>query len=384
MDSDSSEIKTLKRIVWRTAIAGRVARFKAVLDDPEKQKLFGEPFVVAISSRIDRLLRLQLALVAIYIALMISLFVAQDASKGEFQILGYSFKNIGNYKEFLLLAAAITAPLSSIVSAYYRFLTELRKAALQRLLPDSDVFEFTSYLFADEYVDAIIKDNKRTDTMPHGVAQALVLVFGASLLALLVALVVASFGLQLIVILDVVRNPSQPPLVSNFIVAFSLSAIALSWMVGALQLPLPEVDVSAYARLTSLKDADPSRYEQTMKRLAAESARKERLWHVTAGCAVFALVYGSLAVVSAATTPDQAWAHLFGAIPGFALAVVLSPMLAKFLKRKMYASYFRRYPDGTDKSLSQFTSTTRRLGALRAFLAVSAAGVYSLFVLRMY
>lgn len=108
MDIDSSEIKELKRIVWRTAIAGRVERFKAVLNAPEKQKYFDSAFASQLTTKLDRLFRLQLALAAIYAVLMLSLFTSQDPTKSEFQILGYSFKNLGHYKEFLLFAAVVS------------------------------------------------------------------------------------------------------------------------------------------------------------------------------------------------------------------------------------------------------------------------------------
>lgn len=134
METDSSEIKALKRIVWRTAIAGRVERFADLLNSPENRKYFDESFVAALGAKIDKLFRLQLVLAAVYFILMLSLFAAQNPTNVEFQILGYSFKNISYYKEFLLFVAAILTPATSIVSAYNRYLGELRKVALRKLL----------------------------------------------------------------------------------------------------------------------------------------------------------------------------------------------------------------------------------------------------------
>ena len=158
METDTSEIKALKRIVWRTAIAGRVERFEKLLSAPENQKYFGEAFVAALTSKIQRIFRLQMILAAIYSALMLSLYAAQDPQKSEFQILGYSFKNLGYYKEFLLFVAALITPASSIVSAYLRYLGELRKAVLRKIFPDIDIREFASHIYCDEYLDALIKD----------------------------------------------------------------------------------------------------------------------------------------------------------------------------------------------------------------------------------
>lgn len=58
MNNDITDLKTLKRITWRTAIAGRLERFSELVENQDVfEKYFGEKFVEQLSTRIDRLNR---------------------------------------------------------------------------------------------------------------------------------------------------------------------------------------------------------------------------------------------------------------------------------------------------------------------------------------
>lgn len=378
--NDSSEIKALRRIVWRTAIAGRLERFAAVLNDPNKQRYFAESFIDRLSAKLDRLFRLQVVLAALYLVLMFSLYAAQDPRKTEFQILGYSFKNLGYYKELLLFAAALLTPSSSVVAAYHRYLGELRKLALQKLIPEKDVRDFSAHIYFDNFLDPLLSEQTVPHRKPHGATMILVAVFGMTLVTLVLAILAASFVLQITVIYDVATNPSSTPFINRFIVAFSLGAIALSWMIGALQLPLPEVDAEVSIRLGELQKQDPSKYQETMKRIAAESARRERTWFLATGVIVFVSIYTIVAALIPPAGTDL-WKLFLTSIPGLAIIVILSTTVSGGIKRSLYSSYFRRYPEGTDSELKKFTRTTRLIGACRIGLLTAASLGYSVFML---
>jgi hypothetical protein len=381
MKNDSSEIKALRRIVWRTAIAGRLERFAAVLDDPAKQRHFAEPFLDRLSAKLDRLFRLQVILAAVYLVLMLSLYAAQDPKKTEFQILGYSFKNLGYYKELLLFVAALLTPTSSVVAAYHRYLGEIRKVALQKLIPEKDVRDFSAHVYFDNFLDPLLSERTVPHRKPHGVTMLLVAVFGMTLMTLALAIVAASFVLQISVIYDVATNPSSTQFINHFIVAFSLGAIALSWMIGVLQLPLPEVDIEASMRLSKLQKQDPSKYQETMKRIAVESARRERTWFLSSGVLVFASIYSIVAALIPVPPGADLWKLFLVSVPGLALIIFLSTTVAGGIKGFFYSVYFRRYPEGTDRELKKFTWTTRLIGACRVSLLAAASLGYSVFML---
>lgn len=380
-DSNSSDINALNRIVWRTAISGRLERFAALLNDPEAQKYFDEAFVAKLSTKIERLFRLILVLGAIYTILMLSLFAAQDPNKSEFQILGYSFKNLGYYKEFLLFAAALLSPISSGISAYHRYLSELRKVALKKLFPNPQVLEFAAHIYTDGYADPLIKDSQAAHIRPHGFTVFLVAAFGIVFLAVLIALLASSFILQIAVIYDVANNPSSSPFINRFIVAFSLGAIALSWLIGLLQLPLPEVDLGAYDKLRELRESNPPKHQEAMKRLAADSARRERAWAIGSAVAIFVFTYSAIATLSSSQAHQSLWPLLFKSLPGIACAVIVATAVASKIKSAIYSSYFRKCPEGSDPEFKSFSRATKIIGITRLLLTFFASIAYSLMVM---
>lgn len=381
MDSNSTDVNALNRIVWRTAISGRLERFTALLNDPEAQRYFDETFVAKLSTKIERLFRLILVLGAIYAILMLSLFAAQDPSKAEFQILGYSFKNLGYYKEFLLFAAALLSPISSGISAYHRYLSELRKVALKNLFPNQQVLEFAAHIYTDGYADPLIKDRQAVHLKPHGFTVFLVAAFGIVFLAVLVALLASSFILQIAVIYDVANNPSSSPFINRFIVGFSLGAIALSWLIGLLQLPLPEVDLGAYVKLRELRESDTQKYQETMKRLAADSARRERVWATGSAVAIFVLTYSGTAILLPSQGHQVLWPLLFKSFSGIVFAVIVATSIASKIKNAIYSSYFRNHPEGSDPEFKSFSRATKIVNITRLGLTFVASMAYSLMVM---
>ena len=380
-DTNSSDVNALNRIVWRTAISGRLERFAALLNDPEAQRYFDEDFVAKLSAKIERLFRLILVLGAVYTVLMLSLFAAQDPNKAEFQILGYSFKNLGYYKEFLLFAAALVSPISSGISAYHRYLSELRKVALKKLFPNPHVLEFAAHIYTDGYADPLIKDRQIAHLRPHGFTVFLVAAFGIVFLAVLVALLASSFILQIAVIYDVANNPSSSPFINRFIVAFSLGAIALSWLIGLLQLPLPEVDLGAYTKLRELRESDQQKYQETMKRLAADSAKRERAWAIGSAVAIFVFTYSGMAVLLPLEQHQVLWSLLFKSFPGIVFAVIVATSIASRIKSAIYRSYFRNYPEGSDPEFKSFSRATKIVGFTRLGLTFIASVAYSFWVM---
>ena len=381
MDTDTSEIKALKRIVWRSALSSRVERFAAILDDPEAKKHFDEEFVAQLSTKIDRLFRTLLIISVLYSILMLSLLAAQEPSKSEFQILGYSFKNLAYFKEFLLFAAVSLSPISAAISAYHRYLSELRTKALGVLFPNPDVREFAKHIYTDGYADPLLKDHRAPHVIPHGVTAFLLVMFGVVLIGLLVALIVASFILQVAVVHDVATKPSSSPYINLFVVAYSLSAIALSWLIGILRLPLPEVNVDAYTRLSVLRENDEAKYKETMARLAADSARRERAWSVGTSVAIFFLVYSAAVVIFFPDSLQRVGPLLTRSILGTALAFFVATSVTSRIKRAIYRRYFRKYPEGSDEKLKAFARATKLVSIARLALTTVVSIGYSVAVL---
>ncbi|MBL0920314.1 MAG: hypothetical protein IBJ14_16560 [Hydrogenophaga sp.] len=312
---------------------------------------------------------------------MLSLYTAQDANKIEFEIFGYGFKNLGHYKEFLLFLAALTSPISATISAYHRYLSELRAVALQKLYPDKNIREFYSHIYIHNLADPLIQQSRSPHVRPHGFTLTLAVFLGLFLLALAIAFIVASFILQIAVVYDVAINPASSKYINLFVVAFSLTAISLSWLIGILQLPLPEVDLSAYVKLSALRETNRAKYDETMARLALESAKRERIWSIGSSIAFFAAVYGAIAVFVFPSSLQDLGSTIAKAMPGLVLAILAATALASRVKHALYRQYFRRYPRESDTTLRVFSRYSRLVFAARFTLPVFVSTLYALLVL---
>lgn len=382
MNNDTSDLKTLTRITWRTAISGRLARFSELLENQDVfQKYFGEKFVEQLSTRIDRLTRNEILLATAYTILMISLFLSQDSKKTEFEIFGYGFKNLGYHKEFLLLLAAGISPITATLSAYKRYLIAIRKECLKKLAPDPAVREFYSYVHLDSYFDPLIKETGTPSSRSHGLAVLLLAIFGFTLVLLMLALLAASFLLQVNVIYDVATNPASSKYVNLFVVAFSLTAITLSWMIGILQLPLPEVDLSNYEKLTALRKHDQAKYEETMRRIAVESAKRERAWSAVLSLGFFVISYSTVSILWYPATLQNLEAFIARALPGAFLTTVLASGVTSAVKSMLYRWFFRRYPSESSHRLTVFARLGKIVTASRVVTPIVASVAYAVMVL---
>lgn len=383
MTDDTIDIKALKRITWRTAISGRLERFATLIENQEIfDKYFGEKYVEQLSTKIDRLNRNILLLGVAYTILMVSLFISQDSKDAEFEIFGYGFKNLGYYKEFLLLLAAGTSPISATLSAYQRYLVAIRQECLKKLVPDQAVREFYSYVHLDSYFDPLFKETSLPASKSHGLSVVLLAIFGFNMVILLLALLAASFLLQINVVYDVATNPAASKYVNLFVVAFSLSAITLSWLIGLLQLPLPAVDLSNYIKLSALKEQDQTKYEETMKRIAAESAKKERVWSAALSLVFFVISYSAVSILLYPTTLENLDAFITRALPGAFLTTVISSSVTSGVKGMLYRWYFRNHHLKSENAQVIFSRLGKILTATRYIAPISISLAYAIIVLR--
>ena len=382
MDDDLPEIKAINRIVWRTATSSRLKRFSEILEKEDFQKHFGEKFVEHIAAKIERLFRILLILGLAYTVLMLSLFVAQDAKKTEFEIFGYGFKNLSYHKEFLLLLAAAISPISAVLSAYHRYLTQVRTIALKKIFPDRDVLEFHSHIYAYNFFDPLLGDTRNPHRRPHRITTILAVTFAVVLLTLLVTFVAGSFILQIAVIYDVAANPASARYVNLFVVIFSLTAIGLSWLIGVLQLPLPEVDLSAYTALALLREKDKKKYDETMRRIVKKSAESERIWSIGSAIAFFLLTYLGIAAGIYPSALENFGSLIAKAVPGLILATLVATVIVSAIKRAMHRDYFRAHLGSSDKDLKVFSQLTKTLRVIRLGLPAIFSIAYSFWWLR--
>jgi hypothetical protein len=379
MNDELSEITALKRTKWRTAITSRVERFSQLLDNKSiASKYFGEKYVEALSSKIDRLGRTLLFLAIGYLVLMLSLFAAQDASKNEFEFFGYGFKNLAYHKEILLLLAASLSPISATLSGYQRYLVALRTECLKRLAPFADVRDFYSHTLLDNYFDAFAKSYDYKNSRPHFLSMSLAFVLVGIMIVVILTLVAGSFLLQLNVIYDVATNPSTSRLVNFFIVGYALAAILLSWLISIMQLPMPEVDVSNYGRLSELQASDPEKYKETMARIARESNRTEDSWSLALGFVVSILTVAVISFFLASSVNRDVERYLSQGVGAIFLALLIAKPAADSVKRLTFNWFFDRYSNETSERLNAYRFVRRALLTARVAIPALISGLFLL------
>jgi hypothetical protein len=380
MDDAGMDPLDLRRTTWRTAISGRVETFAATIADQTVfDKFFGVRYVEKLTDNINRIGKTELVVGLVFVVLMASLFVAQDSKNTEFQFLGYSFKNIAQHKEILLLVAAVLSPIAAVLSAYRRYLVEIRSECLKKIVPDPTVRSFYQQLYVRDYFDAIIRDRGRT--APRGLTVFLSVALAVFLVVLGIALLVASFSLQVTVFYDVATRPASSKIVNLFIISVSLAAILLSWVISLMQLPLPEINAAYYRKLDELKTTDPAKYDQAMRVALADSERKGRMLYFVGSLMAFMLVYAGTAVFYYPNKLDALGSFIVRALFG-SLIVVLGANAATSKVRKLcYRWLFRRYPGESDERLRKFMQIGRATTILRAVAVMLMSVVYSLAAL---
>jgi hypothetical protein len=380
MITETDEITALKRTRWRTAISARVERFSQLLDNKNiAAKYFGEKYVEQLSSNISRLLRTQVLLAAAYLVLMLSLFAAQESGKSEFEIFGYGFKNVGYHKEILLLIAASLSPISATVSGYHRYLVALRDQCLNKLAPIADVREFYSSAVIDNYFDALAKPHDYQTSRPHVITKALAVSLVSIMLLMLLAVLAGSFLLQVSVIYDVATHPSTSPTVNLFVVGYAVCALLLSWVISALQLPLPEVDLSNYRRLSDLQKSDPAKYQETMSRLAREATKREDTWSLALGFFLSILTISALSIGLQHDITTNLAEFLARGIGAVFAALLFARPAADFFKKLMLKWFFGRYSDTHPKRLAIYKRVNHAVLATRMVVPAAIAALFLLF-----
>ena len=158
-----------------------------------------------------------------------------------------------------------------------------------------------------------------------------------------------------------------------FVITLSLTSIALSWMIALLQLPLPEINPAFYARLNELKVKDKGKYEEEMRAVIAESARRERLLFSVASLMVFMLAYATISTVWYPNAQDELGRFITRAFLGSLLAVGVGDAAASMIKKACYRGFFRRYPTESDHRLKMYIRLGKVIGGLRIVLVLDRA-----------
>ena len=295
--NEDQEIKKLQQIKWRTYRSKQIDRFSIIInDDSVFEKYFGERYVESLSIKSKELTSKIVKLAVIYAIFMFSLFFSQHLGNTTFKMFGYGFKNIGRYKEFLLFLASIIPPISATLNAYQKYINALTKECLKKIAPDATVRKFYAHMFLDEYFEWLPGRDPSHATRSHGVVALLMMAMALVLIFLFITLLAGSFFVQIYVIYDVIINPVASKYINLFVVTFAISSLLFSWLLGILQLPMPEVDISNISKLTRIEEEDPARYQEIMKNLSIEKAKKDEIVRVILSFSIYIATFTFISI----------------------------------------------------------------------------------------
>lgn len=372
-----NDIMKLRQIIWRTTLSKKVEEFATILNDNDIfKKYFDEKYVEKLTDKSKIITRTVIKLGIIYAILMLSLFASQNIGDSEFELFGYGFKNLSNYKEFLLLLASIISPISAVLVAYKKYIDSLVKECLKKFIPDENIRKFYSHTVIDEYFESLSYKESNGSRYPHGFQVFIMVIFALIAILLFLSFIVGSFFIQINVIFDIIENPSTSYYINFFIVSISITSILFSWLVSIMQLPMPEVDISNYAKLSEIEANDPEKYQDIMRRMAKDSAKKNEVSTLILSVIVYMVTFTAVSIFFSPDSMANLSAFLGKAMTGFFITIFLSTGVIKFVSQTLWAWFFKKYKN-KDQQLRLFGRFTNFLLSIKILLPFFIAIIYS-------
>lgn len=353
--TDKDEIEKLRQVRWKTHLSKRLEEFSEVISDDEVfEKYFGESYVEKLTSKSKDITKSVIKLGVIYTVLMLSLFASHNVTQSEFEVFGYGFKNLGDYKELLLFLAVSISPITAVMMGYQKYIDALVNECLKKLSPDKRVRKFYSYNFVDGYFDGLSSRNTDPSTYRHGVAVFIMGLLGFLLLFLLITLVAGSFFIQISVIYDVATKPALSQYINLFVLVYAIASILFSWLVSIIQLPMPEIDLTNYSRLSEIKKEDPGRHRELMQKFAARDSKKEAFAIIVVSAIIYMSLFTVISVYWFSSAIDDLSFFIGKGMPGAFIVLFFSNEIIGFVRKRVLAWFFRNYPDSEPNRLQVF------------------------------
>ncbi|MDD2830120.1 MAG: hypothetical protein PHW18_11145 [Sulfuricurvum sp.] len=376
------EIFTLRQLKWKTNLSRNIEKFSEIINDEKVfNKYFGEQYVDKLTQKSKELLRNIIKLGLIYTVLMLSLFASQNISNSEFEVFGFGFKNLGNYKEFLLFLAAVISPISAILVAYQKYINALIKECIKKLIPDDNIRKFYTHIYIDEYSDGLINIDPIPSNSLHGFSVFMMVSFVLVLIFLFLTLLAGSFLIQINVIYDVATKPSSSHYINLFVIIFSITSILFSWIVSIIQLPMPEIDRSNYYKLSKIKDEDPEKYQDIMIKLGKESSKKEERSSLISHTIIYTITFSAIAIRWYPDSLINLSYFLEYAMPGAFIVIFSAYIILKYIRKQGLSWLFRKYPNSTDERLQIYSRMEKIFLLIKIVIPIFMSTAYAFYAL---
>ncbi|WP_413731784.1 MULTISPECIES: hypothetical protein [unclassified Shewanella] len=382
--SESDDLKQFKKTTWKSNLTRRVDSFREVINEGNNfEEFFGKEYLEKLTEKSARLNSLTFKLLIFYSIIMVSLYSAQNLQGVELRILGYSFKNLGYYKEFILFIAAIVTPVSALLTAYKKYIDALINECIAKIAPDENVRDFYKHIWVDYAADALFKKiTKGEKVHQHGFSVLLAAFLALIFALILITLLLASFFIQIVVIYDVFVNPATPGYINKFVIVFALSSILFSWLVTIIQLPMPEVDYSNYGKIANLEKEDPERYKKVMDEISKEEAKKDAKSIILTSALAYLITFSGFSFIWYGLTLQDISVFLPKAVTGAMFVMFFSNEILGLVRKISYRRFFKNYPDESDSRTKAFSKLQKFLSFMKILSPILLTIIYSQYAYR--
>jgi len=378
---EKNNIEDISRIIWKRNLSKNTEHFSNLINDQKVfDKYFNESYLEKLSQKSKELMSIIIKLSFVYTIIMISLFASINSGGSEFQIFGYSFKNLEKYKEFLLFFAAVISPFSIVLSAYRNYLNSLIDECIKRITLNSEIRKFYTYKYMNKYFDGWTYITSKKEHKWHSIAIFLMFMLVLILFILFMSLMIVSFLIQINVIYDLIKNPSSSHFINLFVVFFAIVSILFSWTVTVIQLPLPEVDNSNSKKLIDMEKNEPEKYKETMKKIAMKSAKKEARNLIVLYAIVYTMTFSIISIIFYPNSLADIENFLSKAIPGAFVVMFFSNQLLGFIFNRSRIWFFKKYSEDSLKRLTVFIRMERILLSIKFIIPFIGSVIYSFYI----
>jgi len=360
---EKTETKEFEEIKWKSILSNKIDEFTQVIsDDKVFNKYFGVEYVEKISQKAKELSSITVKLGILYSLMMLSLFATQYGKNLDFRVLGYSFKNLAEIKEYLLLVAAIISLVTSVYSAYETYLIEIVKECLKKISPEKNVRDFYKHLYLNEPLDVYSSKPTGEKKYWHGVVDLWIGFFILAMILFLVSILVAFYFIQLSVIYDVFTNPiSRDNHLSIFIVSVACLSILVSILIYTIKIPMPIVDYGVYDKLEKLKKDDPEKHKELMmQKTKIKNVRETRLI-VALACLITIFTFSIYSIFINPQLFDEFIGVIYISVFGSIVVMFFSLEANTYMQKYLYKNYFKNKSSGSDEGYKGFKNLQRRI-----------------------
>jgi hypothetical protein len=267
---------TIAKRVWLTVEQVRRSSILDALSTVAGRKLFTASYATELASRRNELEKAFWRVAIFNILIAGILFLNSSLIAAEFTIGGISFRQISPVKEILLFVSSTLVVIVAYLGLQVRAMNTALSAWLEKTYSPGIREVARLKLMGLPGEAGAWPSSGNPSIHPASLRHGYAIVVALALIVWLVIFILATFAINIIIIVDTIRNPNFPPLWSWMVVAYAIAGQIISTALSALHfLPLPYTDYTDVMKLVDLEKRDPVAYLEERRRAFEEAIKRQ-------------------------------------------------------------------------------------------------------------